>query len=88
MKRQRYTDEFRLEAVRLMVMDGMSAPEVSSQMRTSFGPMFSSISKYSTTASGNTLRSDIKTQFSTRKISRPPWGASRGKLLAFPTTKP
>lgn len=32
MARQRYADEFRLEAVRLMVMDGLSAPEVAEKL--------------------------------------------------------
>lgn len=40
MKRQRYTDEFRLEAVRLMVMDGMSAPEVSAKLGVNQGLLY------------------------------------------------
>ncbi len=40
MKRQRYTDEFKLEAVRLMVMDGQSAPEVSKQLGVSPGLLY------------------------------------------------
>ena len=40
MRRKRYTDEFKLDAIRLMVMDGLSAREVSEKLGISQGMLY------------------------------------------------
>jgi transposase len=39
-KRQRYTAEFKREAARLMIMDGLSAPEVSKRLDVNTGLLY------------------------------------------------
>ena len=40
MKRQRYTTEFKREAARLLIMDGLSAPEVSEKLGVKSGLLY------------------------------------------------
>lgn len=40
MKSQRYTTEFKREAARLMIMDGLSAPEVSEKLGVRSGLLY------------------------------------------------
>ena len=45
-KRKRYTDEFKKEAARLMIMDGLSAPEVSKKLGVNAGQLYTWKKKY------------------------------------------
>ncbi len=40
MKRQRYTTEFKREAARLLIMDGLSAPEVAAKLGVNRGLLY------------------------------------------------
>lgn len=40
MQRKRYSEEFKREAVRLMIIDGMSAPEVSGKLGVNAGMLY------------------------------------------------
>lgn len=46
MKRQRHTDEFKKEAARLMIMDGLSAPDVSKKLGVNTGLLYTWKKKY------------------------------------------
>lgn len=57
-KRQKYTEEFRKEAARLMIMDGLSAPEVSEKLGVNTGLLYRWKKNHLNELGGSAIKAD------------------------------